>query len=374
MRSFNKILIGFLGICLLASCGTPVAQFSFQPPQEKKVPADVTFKNQSEKSTEYFWDFGDGNTSTEANPAHQYRKAGDYKVVLKAKKGKKESIMEKTVTVTKPDAHVQFNHQVNSMVPTLVHFKSECNNVESITWDFGDGNTSTEKNPTHLYDGLGTYKVTLKGEGQAFTEEVKVDLEQKCLVKMETKYGEILIHLFDETPLHQDNFTKLVEEGYYDDLLFHRVINKFMIQGGDPKSKNAKKGQMLGTGGPGYKVPGEFRDDLIHVKGALAAARQSDVMNPKRESSGSQFYIVHGRPADDRMLFQTQNKMGNTYSDDQKKAYAALGGTPFLDTQYTVFGIVVKGFDVIDKIAGVKVGKGDRPEEDVKMKFSIVKE
>lgn len=193
------------------------------------------------------------------------------------------------------------------------------------------------------------------------------------MVEIVTDYGTMKVRLYDETPLHRDNFIKLVEQGYYNDLLFHRIIKSFMIQGGDPNSKNAGPGVQLGSGGPGYTVPAEFNPALIHKKGALAAARMGDQMNPQKASSGSQFYIVHGSPVDESMLQQLSSRSGMAYTPEQIATYKTVGGTPFLDGQYTVFGEVVEGLDVIDKIAAVKTLPGDRPEVNVKMTVRTVK-
>ncbi|MBI9033782.1 MAG: peptidylprolyl isomerase [Bacteroidales bacterium] len=249
-------------------------------------------------------------------------------------------------------------------------------------------------------------------------------------VKITTDMGDIVIGLYNETPQHRDNFVKLVEEGFYDSLIFHRVINQFMVQGGDPESKNATPEQMLGNGGPGYQIPAEIVDGIIHKKGALAAARTSDQMNPERQSSGSQFYIVQGRAADSATLagveqrisydlegkifkemynettnvevFNKMNEcrankdregftelMTNTiqpavkaelakrgafkYTAEQFNTYATVGGTPHLDMQYTVFGEVIEGLDIIDQIAAVKTQKGDRPEQDIRMFMEVIK-
>ena len=193
-------------------------------------------------------------------------------------------------------------------------------------------------------------------------------------VYLETNYGRLVLKLYNSTPYHRDNFVKLVKEGYYDGLLFHRVIKDFMIQGGDPESKNAMKGAMLGNGGPGYTVPAEFVDSLIHRKGALAAARLGDGMNPKKESSGSQFYIVQGRVWRDADLAAMESRTGRKYSDADKKAYREEGGTPHLDGGYTVFGQLVEGFDVLDRIATTSTGGADRPSEDVRiLKAGLVK-
>ena len=146
-----------------------------------------------------------------------------------------------------------------------------------------------------------------------------------------------------------------------------------MIQGGDPDSKNAAAGQPLGMGGPGYTVPAEFVDSLVHIKGALAAARTGDAGNPKRASSGSQFYIVHGKPVEESMIARIEAMKGIHYTPDQKKYYAQVGGTPFLDRDYTVFGQIVKGLDILDKIAAVQKDGRDRPTKDVKMKIRVIK-
>ena len=192
-------------------------------------------------------------------------------------------------------------------------------------------------------------------------------------VLLSTSYGDMTIRLYNETPQHRDNFIKLVKEGYYEDLLFHRVIPSFMIQGGDPDSKGAAAGASLGQGGPGYTIPAEFDTTLIHKKGALAAARMGDGVNPEKASSGSQFYLCQGKTYSNRELDQIAARTGANYSDDQKETYATIGGTPHLDRNYTVFGEVVEGLDVIDKIAGVERDGRDRPKEDVSFTIKVVK-
>ena len=240
-------------------------------------------------------------------------------------------------------------------------------------------------------------------------------------VKIKTSMGDITILLYSETPLHQKNFVKLVNEKFYDGILFHRVIKDFMIQAGDPDSKTAAKGQPLGSGGPGYTIPAEFRTGLFHKKGALSAARLGDQMNPEKQSSGSQFYVVQGTKYNDMQLnqmdaqFESQAFMSlirkylndnpaemakvqekqNTgdqaglqviideitakckaehpeitprkLSEKEKEVYKTVGGTPHLDGNYTVFGEVVEGLEIIDKIAVVATDASDRPLEDVKI-------
>lgn len=237
-------------------------------------------------------------------------------------------------------------------------------------------------------------------------------------IKITTTLGDIVVRLYDETPLHRDNFLKLATTGYYDNVLFHRVIKDFMIQGGDPNSKEAVPGAQYGTGGPDYTIEAEIKPELIHKRGALAAARQGDEVNPERRSSGSQFYIVWGqvynqgqigqlakqmdmqaqqaifnqlvaeyrseimqlrRDRNQEGLMELQNDLqAQTYAkfqsmpnkgltDAQKEAYTTVGGTPHLDGQYTVFGEVIEGLDVVEKIQSTKTQRGDRPCEDIKI-------
>lgn len=236
---------------------------------------------------------------------------------------------------------------------------------------------------------------------------------------IKTTQGDIVVRLYDETPLHRDNFVKLVREGFYNDTLFHRVIKDFMIQGGDPESKLAPKGKMLGTGGTGYTVPAEINvQQCFHKRGALCAARLGDEANPERESSGCQFYIVWGKvyksgelkALEKQMAMQQEQTIFNSlvaqhrseimelrrnrdrvslqalqdklqeetkrlskeqgvphFTTEQTEAYTTVGGTPFLDGGYTVYGCVEQGLDVVEKIIGVKTDRNDRPIEDVKI-------
>lgn len=186
-----------------------------------------------------------------------------------------------------------------------------------------------------------------------------------------TEFGDMYVVLYDSTPEHSANFEKLAKENFYDDLLFHRVIEGFMIQGGDPDSRGAAPNRTLGAGGPGYTLPAEIGG--IHIKGALSAARLGDQVNPEKRSSGSQFYVVQGKVATDPQLMQTQQMRGITYSEEQKELYKTIGGAPFLDNDYTVFGEVVEGLHVIDSIAAVQTGIGDRPVKDVKMTVKWLK-
>ena len=197
-------------------------------------------------------------------------------------------------------------------------------------------------------------------------------------VQIETTEGVIVVKLYNETPLHRDNFLKLVKDKFYDGVLFHRVIADFMIQGGDPDSKNAKPNAQLGGGDIGYTIPAEFKTPVIyHKKGALAAARQGDNVNPQKASSGCQFYIVEGRTFTDAEInnMEAGRKMrfGNTadstylYSEQARNDYKTIGGTPHLDGNYTVFGEVVEGIEIVEKISKIKTNSSDRPLEDVKI-------
>lgn len=242
-------------------------------------------------------------------------------------------------------------------------------------------------------------------------------------VKITTPLGDIIVKLYDETPLHRDNFLKLAREGFYDGTLFHRVIKEFMIQGGDPDSKGAPKGRQLGAGDAGYTIPAEFVPTLYHKKGALAAARQGDQVNPEKRSSGCQFYIVWGKTYNDgqirqmehQMFMQAQQQVFDSLvmerraqiiemrkkrdqaglsalqdelvaiteatvaekglgkmTEEQKNIYKTVGGTPFLDGQYTVFGEVEEGLDIVGRIQEAATDNNDRPLEDIQMSVSVI--
>lgn len=215
--------------------------------------------------------------------------------------------------------------------------------------------------------------LSLAVTGQADSTVKKKDRKRDVLI--ETNYGSIVVRLSDSTPLHRDNFLKLVKVGFYDSVLFHRVIQNFMIQGGDPDSKRAKAGVPLGNGGPSYRIPAEFRTTLFHQKGVIAAARDN---NPEKESSGSQFYIVQGKRFTDAGLDSTETyRLKRKLPAEHREVYKTLGGAPHLDQNYTVFGMVVKGLEVVDTIAAVPTSKSvdkDRPLEDARIiKARLVK-
>ncbi len=189
-------------------------------------------------------------------------------------------------------------------------------------------------------------------------------------VYIKTDLGESVIRLYNETPLHRDNFIKLTKSGMYDGTLFHRVIKNFMIQGGDPDSKKAKNGAQLGEGSLGYTIPAEFRDSLFHKKGVLAAARDD---NPEKASSSSQFYIVQGKIFDDEKLNAVEHdRLKSKIPEWKRTVYKNLGGVPSLDGNYTVFGEVVTGYEMVENIARVKTDTNDRPITNVKIKIRIL--
>ena len=194
---------------------------------------------------------------------------------------------------------------------------------------------------------------------------------QHVYVKITTGKGEGIIRMYNETPLHRDNFVKLVREGYYEGLLFHRVIENFMIQGGDPNSRDAESGQRLGSGGLDYKVPAEFMPHLFHKKGVLAAARDN---NPEKASSSTQFYLVQGRVFTDGGLdsLETLRLEGRKIPNNQREVYRTTGGVPHLDQNYTVYGEMVYGVSLIDSIAAVETDQFDRPLGDVQMHLSVL--
>lgn len=191
--------------------------------------------------------------------------------------------------------------------------------------------------------------------------------QEMTKVLLKTTLGDITIALYDDTPAHRDNFHKLVNDKFYDGVLFHRIIKGFMIQGGDPDSKTAKPGQRLGSGDVGYTIPAEFVPAHFHKRGAVCAARMGDNVNPQKASSGCQFYIVDGTVYDNDKLNMIAQRTGKTFSPEQVQAYTTIGGAPFLDGDYTVFGEVINGMEVVDKIASQQKDGADRPLEDIKI-------
>lgn len=199
-------------------------------------------------------------------------------------------------------------------------------------------------------------KVTFISFILLFFFAMEIDAQKQTTVLISTSMGNIKLALYNDTPKHRDNFVKLAKEGFYNGSIFHRVINGFMIQGG---------GAPTGKAEVDYRIPAEILPNHIHKKGALAAARMGDQVNPKKESSGSQFYIVQGAKYTEAQLTQFESQMGKKFTAEQRKAYTTVGGTPHLDGAYTVFGEVLEGLDIVDKIAAVKTGPGDKPVQNV---------
>lgn len=210
-------------------------------------------------------------------------------------------------------------------------------------------------------------KISAVKPAKAVTDTVVV--EDFTRVKISTNAGDMVVRLYNKTPQHRDNFIKLVKEHFYDSLLFHRVISQFMIQGGDPKSKSSAAGEMLGMGDVGYTIPAEFDSSLYHKRGALCAARTD---NPEKASSGCQFYIVQGRKISDGELNNIEQQSGIKYAPAKRMTYKMNGGTPFLDMNYTVFGEVESGMEVVDSIAAAPVDNFKRPINDIRMRMEIL--
>jgi cyclophilin family peptidyl-prolyl cis-trans isomerase len=192
-------------------------------------------------------------------------------------------------------------------------------------------------------------------------------------VKIETDSGTMVAKLYNQTPLTTKNFVKLVKKHFYDGLLFHRVEKQFIIQGGDPDSRNAKPGQQLGNGGLKYTIPAEFDTSLFHQKGTMGMARETNDVNPKKASSSTQFYLVEGRTFTDAEMNRIEQQFQIKIPESHRAIYKTIGGAPFLDMNYTVFGQVISGLDVIDKIANAPKDRKDRPLHDIKMKITLLK-
>lgn len=267
---------------------------------------------------------------------------------------------------------------ISYKAPATVHFRNTSGNADSFEWSCSNGQSSDVQHAACYFRHSGRYQIRLiasKGKiKDTCSREIIVWPPDDCLVELETSKGTILVRLFNETPRHRDNFLKLAESGFYEDQLFHRVVNGFMIQAGDPESKKAGPDVRLGSGGPGYTIPAEIHQQHFHTKGALAAARTGDEVNPKKESSGSQFYIVHGRPADSKELYIYEGQKNVYYDENTKEKYKKLGGAPQLDMEYTIFGEVVAGLEIIDSIASVPTDSFDRPKEDIIIrKVTVIK-
>jgi len=259
--------------------------------------------------------------------------------------------------------------QKSYQAPALIEFKNTSTGADKYEWDFGDGTVSDTLTPIHRYANSGNYLVTLKAEkgGQkaVYQEYIAVRAPDYCTVKLETEFGDMTIVLYDDTPKHRDNFLKLISMQFYDGVLFHRVVPGFVVQGGDPKSRDASLDKRIGSGGPGYTIPAEFSYNHVHVRGAVAAARDN---NPQKASSGSQFYIVDGNDCTEESLDKIEQERGFRYTPEQREQYLKVGGAPQLDQEYTVFGKVVDGLEVLDEILSIQT-KNDRPQKNIAMKI-----
>ena len=290
------------------------------------------------------WDFGDGTRDAGLNPVHTYARSGSYAVVAVAHFGSQRDTARQTITVTE---ELGGTLSIERLHPDVFRFRAQVlGNPTAYAWDFGDGKRSTEVQPEHAYEATGRFTVRLvltyaSGDTAAASTEVEVSELSWELVRLTVPQGDMLIWLHPQTPLHRANFLKLSREGFYDGTSFHRIVRGFVNQGGDPLSRNDPNGAG-GSGGPGYVIPAEIVPTLRHVQGAVAAARTGDAVNPRRNSSGSQFYIS-----------------------------APKAGTPQLDGAYTVFGQVIDGLVVVEALNEVPVTTGDRPDPPVRMQARV---
>jgi cyclophilin family peptidyl-prolyl cis-trans isomerase len=256
-------------------------------------------------------------------------------------------------------------------IPAKIDLSNQSLKAEEYEWQIGDSIFSKDFSPSYYFTSSGRHAITLqakKGKKTSLlTKEIFLKAPEECLVLLTTSEGNILFRLYDNTLEHQKNFTKLIEEGFYKGILFHRVIEGFMIQAGDPQSKEAPAGKRLGSGDVGYTLTNEINKENFHLKGALAAARIGDQANPEKRSSGCQFYIVHGEPTSENVLQQYEQRLGLKYPESIKQKYLELGGSPQLDMNYTVFGEVIQGIEVVEKIATSKTDTNNRPTSDIKI-------
>ncbi|HAQ37969.1 MAG TPA: peptidylprolyl isomerase [Saprospiraceae bacterium] len=277
---------------------------------------------------------------------------------------------------SKPIAHFIIEPEEEVIASSVLKFKNTSKNAEKYSWEFGDGTISESPDPEHQYFHSGHYEIRLiaskGGQSSVHRQQITVHAPKTCHVLIKTNLGDMIVELFDNTPLHRDNFIHLVEQGFYNDLLFHRVVEGFVIQGGDPSSRNAPLTKKIITNGNEHKIEAEFNPENIHLKGALAAARMGDQVNPEKKSSGHQFYLVHGSKVLPETLDHAEHSKNFRYSSAQKNTYFSFGGSPQLDMEYTVFGRIIHGLDVLDAIARTKTNAEDRPLENVWMKLSVI--
>lgn len=252
----------------------------------------------------------------------------------------------------------------NIVVPAKVYFENTSENVTSYSWEIDGQAYSSDKHLEHTFYDSGKHSVVLiakEGNKEIRKESlIYVDAPSYCTVLIKTTMGDLVVELSESTPIHLKNFSELVESGFYNGIFFHRVIDDFMVQGGGNENRNSGKRHSDPS-----TIPHEISNDLLHYKGALAAARMPDDMNPEKASSGSQFYLVDGRSLDADRMEKIQAEKLFDYTDKQVGRYTEVGGAPQLDGEYTVFGYLISGFDVLDKIAKTETDKYDKPLEDI---------
>lgn len=248
------------------------------------------------------------------------------------------------------------------IVPVSIMLKNTSEDADSCYWDFGNGFSSSDVHPDVRYMFSGSYTITLKTfrgkKSSVYTEKIHLNAPDKCLINMETNYGHMTFELFNETPVHRDHFLSLIHKGYYEGIHFHRVIRGFVVQAGDEKTRSRKKSHYDIKEGT---LPSEIVEGMYHTRGALAMARQPDQVNPEKKSSSTQFYIVHGGPVSEGTLEDYEIEKDILYPEEIKKLYKNPGGSPQLDKEYTIFGHLIDGYDVLDKIAQASTDTQDKP-------------
>jgi cyclophilin family peptidyl-prolyl cis-trans isomerase len=273
------------------------------------------------------------------------------------------------VSCSKPIAECVYKME-EIRVPTKVKFSNKSQNAERYEWNFGDGSTSNEVSPKHTYWKSGKHEIELKAikgnKSSIYKTEIEIESPVICLVEIATNVGNMLITLSDETPNHRENFLEMIDQKVYDGLIFHRVINGFVIQGGDislAKNKQSVDVNRLSK----MTIPSEINEKMVHIKGALAAARMPDDINPEKKSSKTQFYIVHGSSLNENMIKDFYKNKSDLLTDKIKNDYLKYGGSPQLDGEYSIFGQLIEGESVLNKIANVITNDRDQPLEDVKI-------
>jgi len=259
---------------------------------------------------------------------------------------------------------IQSEQQVTYKIPAKIHFENQSENITSQVWKINGNPVSTDTDLNFTFYESGRHTITLEAQlgNQVIRQQQEVIIEPSiyCLVLIKTSLGDLVVQLDENTPEHLQQFTRLVDQGYYDGIYFHRVIDGFMIQGGDNKSRHSGVKQEDPS-----SIPHEISSDRLHYKGALAAARLPDDVNPEKRSSGSQFYIVDGQAFTKQKFEKTMTNLAMDYSEEQVMKYIELGGAPQLDGEYTVFGRLIDGFDVLDKIAATATDNLDKPIDDI---------